>query len=596
MSTRLVLTYVMTAWAALFSAAYASAPEVTAIASVSAEVDSALSAGWDVCPSPGDCYAPHPGPGCEIEACCNLVCVIDFECSIVWDSICVEHANDLCGCAGEGGCFEPNGTPSCSDEACCAPVCEVDPFCCETEWDCKCADAALVLCGNEVCPGEGGCLEVHETPGCSNEICCNTVCSHDPECCEPFGFGWDPNCVDLAATLCAQQGDGDCMVANGTPGCDNADCATLVCAISPWCCENEWDHTCAAEALELCGHANCGTPGDCYTPHAGPGCEDEVCCNSVCLQDSDCCDWGWDSFCADRALELCTPCPGNGSCDLPNATPGCENDICCADICDVDPYCCGVVWDTICAEETQELCQDDACPGEDSCYEYPHGPGCDDAECCNIVCLADWECCFFEWDELCYDKAVELCGLRNYNPANATPILSREVVVGSTDTALPDSEVSLCGVPNPAPGVWYQLLGTGGEMTIDTCNTATDYDSRIAVFTGDCPRGLTCVAHDDNSCGLQASVTWMSEAGEKYLVLVHGTGAQTGNFELTVWCAGDFDADRDVDLSDAAALQRCFNEGDGASSDPTCICGNLVGNAEVNSDDFRIFVNGMTGP
>jgi hypothetical protein len=47
-------------------------------------------------------------------------------------------------------------------------------------------------------------------------------------------------------------GSGDCFVANGTPGCEDDTCCSSVCAVDPFCCDNEWDQTCADEAADLC--------------------------------------------------------------------------------------------------------------------------------------------------------------------------------------------------------------------------------------------------------------------------------------------------------------------------------------------------------
>lgn len=48
-------------------------------------------------------------------------------------------------------------------------------------------------------------------------------------------------------------GSGDCFSANGTPGCDDADCCNAVCAQDPFCCNNEWDSLCASQAASICG-------------------------------------------------------------------------------------------------------------------------------------------------------------------------------------------------------------------------------------------------------------------------------------------------------------------------------------------------------
>jgi hypothetical protein len=45
---------------------------------------------------------------------------------------------------------------------------------------------------------------------------------------------------------------GDCLEANGTPGCENAECEAAICAIDPFCCDVFWDGLCAAEAEEIC--------------------------------------------------------------------------------------------------------------------------------------------------------------------------------------------------------------------------------------------------------------------------------------------------------------------------------------------------------
>ena len=50
---------------------------------------------------------------------------------------------------------------------------------------------------------------------------------------------------------------GDCLEANGTPGCTNEECEATVCAIDPFCCDISWDGICADEAGELCAGIIC---------------------------------------------------------------------------------------------------------------------------------------------------------------------------------------------------------------------------------------------------------------------------------------------------------------------------------------------------
>ena len=545
-------------------------------------------------PDAGDCFDSHDTPGCNDVACCNRVCDEDPECcQWMWDSFCVDEATDSCGCAGEGDCFAPNDTPSCTVESCCAAVCAEDAYCCDSQWDCACADAAARLCGHGTCPGDGSCFEANGTPGCEDELCCNLVCIVDPECCN---VEWDSLCAERTEQLCAgATGEGNCMAANGTPGCDNAACAGLVCAASPWCCETEWDASCAATAADLCGHAQCPSDGECLSSHGTPGCNDEACCNTVCLQDSVCCTDGWDSFCVEEAAGACGACPGEGLCDQPNATPGCGDITCCETVCAEYPVCCQVQWGATCAKAARRLCGNPACPSDGDCSTSHGTPGCDDEACCNTVCLQDWECCAFGWDSFCVEEAAVACGVPNDLPNDAIPLSCCETYNGSTTQATHDTEVPLCaGGGDPAPGVWYRVTGTGGDIAIDTCNPSTAYDTQISVYGGACPRDLSCVVNDDDACDSQSEAGWESQAGERYLVLVHGANGQSGDFDLRICCrcgcGGDFDGDGDMDMADVAQFLNCFTGPDRAAPIDKCDCADFNRDGRIDRDDYILFL------
>ena len=115
----------------------------------------------------------------------------------------------------------------------------------------------------------------------------------------------------------------------------------------------------------------CPGPGNCCVANGTPGCNDFDCCDFICFIDSFCCDVGWDQNCADLAIGLCDPdacsgtqCPGAGSCFEPNGTPGCDDLDCCELICGMDTFCCDVVWDQLCADEAIKFCKGgpDPCP------------------------------------------------------------------------------------------------------------------------------------------------------------------------------------------------------------------------------------------
>ena len=69
-----------------------------------------------------------------------LSTTLGFACGLV---VAVAANDAVAGdCPGEGDCCIANGSPGCDDEACCSAICAADPFCCKTEWDQICADAA----------------------------------------------------------------------------------------------------------------------------------------------------------------------------------------------------------------------------------------------------------------------------------------------------------------------------------------------------------------------------------------------------------------------------------------------------------------------
>ncbi|HKQ49174.1 MAG TPA: proprotein convertase P-domain-containing protein [Phycisphaerae bacterium] len=137
--------------------------------------------------------------------------------------------------------------------------------------------------------------------------------------------------------VCGPPNPNDCNAANSTPGCSDQACCEAVCAIDPFCCDVAWDSICASEAADLCGGGGgvCGpdNPNDCSVPNSTPGCNDQACCEAVCAIDPFCCDVAWDSICADEAASICNQPPCDVICD-PGKTPENEPD-------------CGIPTDTV---------------------------------------------------------------------------------------------------------------------------------------------------------------------------------------------------------------------------------------------------------
>lgn len=127
-------------------------------------------------------------------------------------------------------------------------------------------------------------------------------------------------------------------------------------------------------------------------------------------------------------------------------------------------------------------------------------------------------------------------GIANDDCETAQPINCGTTVQGTTVGALPDSPPD-CGTDITAPGVWYSFLGNGGTVVLSTCSDP-GYDTKINVYTGVCD-DLTCIGGNDdgpNGCFPGSELTFGTEDGVTYLVLVQGYNGDQGTFNLELDC------------------------------------------------------------
>ena len=111
----------------------------------------------------------------------------------------------------------------------------------------------------------------------------------------------------------------------------------------------------------------------------------------------------------------------------------------------------------------------------------------------------------------------------------------------ATNTGQPGG---FCGTTPGSAGVWYKLVGSGGSMTVSTCNSGTDFDTKLNVYRGSCgATNLICVDGNDDGtdpgCQIgtlnrKSKVTFVTTSDTVYYVLVTGFGIATGDFELTL--------------------------------------------------------------
>lgn len=122
----------------------------------------------------------------------------------------------------------------------------------------------------------------------------------------------------------------------------------------------------------------------------------------------------------------------------------------------------------------------------------------------------------------------DVCGI-------ALPIACGGSETGSTAAATTNGAQSIdCGTADTnAPGVWYNFTGTGDVVLASLC--ASGYDTKLQIYEGDCST-LTCVGGNDDSCGLQSEVQFISSVGTEYYIYVFGFGTSTGNYQLDLTC------------------------------------------------------------
>jgi hypothetical protein len=123
--------------------------------------------------------------------------------------------------------------------------------------------------------------------------------------------------------------------------------------------------------------------------------------------------------------------------------------------------------------------------------------------------------------------------------SNAIAITCGQTVSGTTlgVTATGDPTAT-CTTSINAGGIFYSIVGTGGNITVSTCSAVTDFDTKLFVFSGTCGSYVCVDGNDDASTNVVCSaVTFSSQFGVNYLIFVSGYQSETGNFALSATCA-----------------------------------------------------------
>ncbi|WP_339890249.1 choice-of-anchor J domain-containing protein, partial [uncultured Flavobacterium sp.] len=140
----------------------------------------------------------------------------------------------------------------------------------------------------------------------------------------------------------------------------------------------------------------------------------------------------------------------------------------------------------------------------------------------------------------CFKNSTTLtqtfCPAPNNLCASAIPLTCNTPVSGTTQGSTSvGAPTAFCGTAsNTSPGVWYTFAGNGDVVTFSLCGSP--FDTKIQVLTGSCGT-FTCVAGNDNSCGLQSEVQITTTSGTLYYIYVFGVNNTTsGTFTLNTTC------------------------------------------------------------
>jgi len=300
----------------------------------------------------GDCFAVG-GPSCNDTDCCNAVCAIDPTCcSTGWDSDCVASASDVCVAEVVLGpkINFANGNLYYLLDRSIWPKAELKAVAlgghlvtiddaAENQWvfatlvsaagprpiwiglnDLAVQGTFVWVSGQPVGFTAWGAGEPNNLGGTERyvEMFAGAPIWNDNDL---TGTGGLENfaVVEIEAVGCGDAAAGECFVPHTGVGCSDADCCFNTCAADPFCCQTNWDATCANYANVTCG--GCGDPstGSCTSVH-GPYCSNFTCCQSVCAADPFCCESGWDLACVNGAIVTCLggcvgDIDGNGAVD-----------------------------------------------------------------------------------------------------------------------------------------------------------------------------------------------------------------------------------------------------------------------------------------
>jgi hypothetical protein len=574
----------------------------------------------------GSCLVPHTPGGCDDPACCTAVCQVDPTCcGTAWDADCVLVANQicigLCGADVNGSCLAQHDTPGCDDEACCNEVCIIDSFCCDVRWDFACALSASLNCdlggGGTQCGNvdAGSCFEAHPNPACDDAICCNAVCAVSPTCCD---IAWDVLCASIAKEVCIGPCQPTCP-----PGTlleielcgENTNDPCYNPSPSPFLQTLPADGAACGRVRVVAGPNGLVRDFDVWNVVVVDGDGDGLASVqislgaafqgfAVLLPATGCAPLDTaitfvnSAQCVEASSEAVCVAPGTYRVVVvPGTFPSLGTTL--IDCGDSDGYILRAIVSDL-------GCSPPCSPTSGPCFQPHKGAGCSDVACCEATCAQDPFCCEFGWDQSCADKAIALCAPvpGNNGCAGAFPIALGNTAIstiGATSGPLVPAFCIEAGGQGPGfRDVWYRFTPTAsGAVTATTCGFPSTFNSALAVYTGNACTSLVLLGCDDTAAGIcfppeAASVTFTVQCGANYWIRVGGgwgtttlSLTQPSGVSCTPPCPADLDGNNDVGAPDLAILLGAWGNSGGPAD--------LDGNGSVGAPDLAVLL-GEWGP
>jgi hypothetical protein len=131
----------------------------------------------------------------------------------------------------------------------------------------------------------------------------------------------------------------------------------------------------------------------------------------------------------------------------------------------------------------------------------------------------------------------KLCGCQSFPVGPSTCQAASSLTLGETVlSSIANITTNTTNFKNKpctidSPGVWFQVEGTGGPLTVNTCGFFSNFDPKLSVFSGAACDELTCLGgNSDFAC----QYTFLSKSQQTYYVVVSGYYGGIGPFNLTL--------------------------------------------------------------